>query len=238
MLDRPTLAETLNGFTTAADTLAPTDDPVYRVLEQKGLARYPHDLTRAHQLMTEAGWARGGDGLYRSAAGDLFNLEARTSDKADNVREGQALAGEWKAAGINTSAYGIPDAAANKDEQKAVFPGVLGWPLDYSPEAMQAWVSAQIPTQATRWRGSNFGGYTNPTFDGLYDQMLAALEVPKRQSLFADVLKINADDAVSVFLYYDTSTSTVAYRKGIRGVGPVATAQQINSWNIHTWEMD
>jgi peptide/nickel transport system substrate-binding protein len=238
MLDRPTLAETLNGMTTAADTLAPLDDPVYRALEQKGLARYPYDLTRAHQLMTEAGWSRGSDGLYRSGSGDLFNLEARTSDKADNVREGQALAGEWKAAGINTSAYGIPDAAANKDEQKAVFPGVLGWPLDYSPEAMQAWVSAQVPTQATRWRGSNFGGYVNPAFDRLYDEMLATLEVPKRQSLFADVLKINADEAVSVFLYYDTATSTVAYRKAIRGIGPVATAQQINSWNIHTWEMD
>jgi peptide/nickel transport system substrate-binding protein len=237
MLDRPTLADTLNGFTSAADTLAPVEDPVYRVLDQKGLSRYSYDLARAQQVMAEAGWTRGADGLYRSAAGETLNLEVRSSDKSDNVREGQALAGEWKTAGINTTSYAIPDSASNKDEQKAVFPGVLGWPLTYAPETMQVWTSSQIPSQATRWRGDNFGGYSNTSFDALYDQMVGTLDVAKRQSLLADLLKINADVAMSIYLYYDTATSTVAYRKGILGVGPVATAQLVNSWNIETWDV-
>lgn len=238
MLDRQTIADTLNGLTKAADTLPPPDDAIYRLLEQKGLARYPYDLSRAQRLMADAGWTRGADGLYRSAAGETFNLEVRTSDKADNVREGQALAGEWKTAGINATSYAIPDNAANKDEQKAIYPGILGWPIRYTPDALQDWISSQIPTQANRWRGRNFGGYANPAFDALYDQLLVALELPKRQSLYADLLKINADEAVSIFLYYDTSTNTVAFRKGVRGVGMVPSVQLINSWNIHTWEMD
>src|SRR5438093_1493701 len=126
--------------------------------------------------------------------------------------------------------------AANKDEQKAVFPGVLGWPLTYAPETMQVWTSSQIPSQATRWRGDNFGAYSNTSFDALYDQMVGTLDVPTRQSLLADLLKINADVAMSIYLYYDTATSTVAYRKGIVGVGPVAIAQLVNSWNIGAWD--
>lgn len=238
MLDRTTLADTLNGMTTAADTLPAPGDPVYRALEQKGFARYPYDLTRAQRLLADAGWSRGADGLYRSGAGETLNLEVRTSDKSDNVREGQALAGEWKTAGVNSTTYAIPDAAANKDEQKAVFPGVLGWPLRFTLDAPQAFAGSQVPTQTTRWRGNNFGGYVNTTFDALYDDLLISLEVPKRESVYADILKILADDAVSIFLYYDTATNTVAYRKGISGVGRVASGQLINAWNIHTWELD
>jgi peptide/nickel transport system substrate-binding protein len=239
MLDRQTIADTLvYGLTKPADTLPPPEDPIYGALDQKGFARYGYDLSRGQQLLAEAGWTRGSDGLYRSASGQLFDLEVRTSGKTDNVREGQALASEWKSAGINATPFAFADNAANKDELKAVYPGLLGWPLDFSPEAMQNWISSQIPTQAGGWKGSNFGGYVNQKFDSVYDEQLVALEAPKRQSLFADLLKILADDAVSVFLYYDTSTYTVAYRKGIRGVTRVPSLQQINAWNIQTWEMD
>lgn len=238
MLDRTTLADTLNGMTSPADTLPPPDDPIFRALERKGFARYGYDLARGQRLMGEAGWSRGADGLYRSTAGETLNLEVRTSDKSDNVREGQALAGEWKTAGINTSTYAIPDAASNKDEQKAVYPGLLGWPLRYNIDSLQAWAGSQIPTATTRWRGSNFGGYTNPTYDKLYDDLLVSLEAPRRESVLSDILKLVADDAISVFLYYDTSTNTFAYRKGIQGVGKVYSGQLINAWNIHTWDRD
>jgi peptide/nickel transport system substrate-binding protein len=240
MLDRQMLADTLNGLTTAADTLVPTDDPIYPVLEQKGFGRYPYDLSRAQRLMGDAGWTRGADGLYRSGAGETFNLEVRSSDKTDNVREGQALAGEWKTAGLNTTPYAFPDGAATavKDEAKATFPGVLGWPMNYTPETLLSWISSQTPTEANRWKGANFGAYTNPRYDTLYDQLLVALEVPQQRSLWADLLKINADDAVSVYLYYDTTTSTVAYRKGIKGVTRVPAAQRVNAWNIHLWDME
>ena len=43
---------------------------------------------------------------------------------------------------------------------------------------------------------------------------------------------------MSIYLYYDTATSTVAYRKGIVGVGPVAIAQLVNSWNIMVVQKD
>lgn len=239
LLDRQTLADSLlYGITKPADTLAPPEDPVYQALEQKGLARYPYDPNRGQQLLASAGWTRGADGMYRSASGQLFDLEVRTSGKTDNVREGQALAGEWKNAGLNATPFAFADNASNKDELKAIYPGLLGWPLDFNPEAMQDWISTQIPTQANGWRGRNFGAYLNPRFDALYDEQLVSLETTKRTSLFSDLLKIVADDAVSVFLYYDTSTYTVAYRNGIRGVTLVPPLQQINSWNIQTWEMD
>src|SRR5439155_97059 len=83
------------------------------VAEQRGLARYPYDLQRAQRLMGEAGWTRGADGTYRSAAGEPLALEVRSTDKSDNVRENQAVAAQLKEAGMVTSTVLIPDGASS-----------------------------------------------------------------------------------------------------------------------------
>lgn len=241
MIDRKTLAETLSyGLVSPADTLVAPSDPVYRLLEQRGLARYPFDLQRAQRLMGEAGWTRGGEGVYRSATGEPFALEVRSTDKSDNVRENQAIAAQLKEAGLVTSTVLIPDGASSsvKAEMRSTFPGLLGWSLKDSLETMQHLTNSQTPTEQNRWRGANYGGYSNPTLDGLFDSYAAALELPARQALLADVLKIDADDVASIHLNYDLATSIATFRKGLRGPGTVPVVQLANAWNIHTWELD
>ena len=98
--------------------------------------------------------------------------------------------------------------------------------------------SSQISSAATRWRGSNFGGYSNPTYDRLYDQYIGTLDPAGRQSLAADMLKIEADDLASLHIYHDLATNNAAWRKGVRGPGPLTPYHTVNAWNIHTWELD
>lgn len=239
MLDRQTLADTLQyGLTAPADTIPGPDDPVYRLVEQRGLAKYPFDLARADRLLADAGWTRAPDGVYRSAGGQPFTIEVRASDKAGNVEEGLAVAGMWKSAGLNAQAEMISSKAANADELKATFPGVLAWPLKYTPDVLQSFIASQIPSERTRWKGNNMGGYSNPAFDGLYDRYLSTLQLPERQSLLADLLKLEADQAISLHLYYNVSTNTIAFRKGVRGPGTSPAFQLITSWNVSEWEMD
>ena len=241
MMDRATLAETLSyGLVTPADTLVGPNDPVYRLLEQRGLTRYPFDLARAQRLMGEAGWVRGTDGVYRSPAGDPFSIEVRSTDKSDNVRENQAIAAQLKEAGLVSSTVLIPDAASSsvKAEMRSIFPGLLGWSLKDSLETMQHLTSPQTPTEQNRWRGANYGAYSNPTFDRLFDSYAGALDSSARQGFLADLLKIDADDVASIHLSYDMATSIMSFRKGLRGPGMVPPVQLANAWNIHTWELD
>ena len=74
--------------------------------------------------------------------------------------------------------------------------------------------------------------------DGLFDRYLVTLDTAQRQSLFDDMLKIQADDAVAINLYYDFSTYIGAVRKGVRGPLTVPDTQPVTSWNIATWEID
>src|SRR5205823_2658184 len=96
LLDRQVLADTLQfGLTTPADTVISPSNPIYGLLEQRGLAKYPYDPARGHQLLAEAGWTRGGDGEYRNAAGEPFVIDVQGFDMVNDLPEDQAVAGQW-----------------------------------------------------------------------------------------------------------------------------------------------
>ena len=130
----------------------------------------------------------------------------------------------------------IPSGVANADELRAKTEGVFSNPLRIDPESMGNFTSAQISTEANRWRGSNRGGYVNPLYDRTYGDYLTALETERRQGLLADLLKMAADEVIFAPVYYDASTAYVAFRKGIRGPGEVSSRQLANLWNVQTWD--
>lgn len=241
MIDRQTLAETLlAGLSAPADVLVSPTDPIYRLVEQRGITKYPYDTSAAQRLLAESGWTRAQDGSYRSARGDPFAIDVKFTDYVANVKEGEAVASQWRAAGLQITTGIVPDSApsAVRNEMRHTFSGVLAGPLRDTHEALEAFITSQTGTQANRWNGANRGGYSNPTFDRLYDQSLVTVDVNERQGLIADMLKIEADEAVSMHLFYDMQQQTVAFRKGVHGPGSVAPVQLATAWNIHTWDMD
>jgi len=241
MVDRQTLADTLlAGLSAPADVLVSPPDPIYRLIEQRGMPKYPYDLAGAQRFMAEAGWARGQDGAFRSPRGEPFQIDVRFTDYVANVKEGEAVAAQWRGAGLQTTTSIVPDSAAStlRNEMRHTFTGVLAGPLRDTPEALEAFITSQIGTRANRWNGTNRGGYSNPVFDRLYDQSLVTVNANERQGLIADMVKLEADDVVSMHLFYDMQQQTLAFRKGMRGPGPVATMQLATAWNVHVWEMD
>jgi peptide/nickel transport system substrate-binding protein len=241
MIDRQALAESLiAGLASPADVLVSPGDPIYRLVEQRGLTRYPYDASAAQRLLGDAGWTRSPDGSYRSSRGEPFAIDVKFTDYVANVKEGEAVAAQWRASGLQTTTGIVPDNApsAVRNEMRHTFTGVLAGPLRDTHEALEAFITSQIGTQNNRWVGANRGGYSNPAFDALYDRSLVTLNAGEREGLIADMLKIEVDDAVSMHLFYDMQQQTLAFRKGVRGPGPVAPVQLATSWNIHTWEID
>lgn len=70
--DRQSYVDNLEfGTTTVADTVVSTRDPFHKLIEERGLARYPYDLAQAAQLMAQAGWTRSRWGLPERGRRDL-----------------------------------------------------------------------------------------------------------------------------------------------------------------------
>ena len=237
MTDRSAFVDVLQaGLTSAALTNITREDPAYGLLEQRGLPTYPYDPTSAARMLAEAGWARGADGSYQNGAGQKLAIDVAGTNRGDAGKEIGALAGQWSDAGVQTSETTFNTTATNYDEMRATMKGVFLFNWTIRPEAAEALTTGQVGSEANRWRGTNFSGYSNPVFDRLYEQYSTTLESGKRQETLADLMRMGADDVATIPLYY--LIEPLIYRNGIRGPGLLPPVQLASAWNIHTWEMN
>jgi peptide/nickel transport system substrate-binding protein len=239
LVERQGLADTFAPGGGPADLFASTSDPVYRLAEQRGFARYPYSVTQAERLLADAGWARGTDGVFQNGAGQQFSIEVRiVANTPINVQQGEALADQWKRGGLNAPLYSVPGTAANKSELKANPPGVFMQPDSLTPDTFEVFTSSQVATAQNSWQGRNLLGYVNPEFDRRYAQVNGALDLGQRQSLYADLLRWTVDELPYLPLYYSFDSATTAFHRGIRGPTGILPGQKVGTWNIHEWEMD
>jgi len=237
MLDRQTMAEVLQqGFTIPADASITPRDPTWPLLEQRGFPRRPYDLAQAQRLMAAAGWTRGADGVYRDspqAGGQPLTIEVRGG--SDFGQELTVVAAQWKEAGLDATIFVIPDTTADQRELQNSARGVLAT-SQASGVVFQAFTQAEIGTAENRWQGANRGGYRNPTLERLAQDWAAnAFEESKRLPIQADILKLVADEVVSIPMYYNVRGQSWSRR--IRGPGPFENPLTlVTSWNLHEWD--
>ena len=237
LVDRQSLADTFAPGGAPTDVFVTREDPVFRLVEQRGLTRYPYDLASGERLLTETGWTRGPDGAFQSASGQRFKIEVRVVDVSrGNVQQATALVDQWKRAGLEADLFVIPFVGTNREARAAS-------PFYWQSEGIQPWffesfTTPQLQTPQNNWEGSNLSGHSDPEFDRLYAQYASTLELPARQARYADLQKRIADEALFLPLYYSSGTSYTTFRQGIRGPGAVQQIQKAQSWNIHEWEMD
>lgn len=239
LIDRQSLADTFfPGRSSPPDLFVSKDDPVYRIADQRGIARYPYSVTQAERLLADAGWTRGADGVFQSG-GQRFNIEARVvANTPGNVQQGLAVVDQWKRGGLDSDIFVIAGNATNKPELKATNKGMFMQPDPITPDVLQGFLASQMQTPQNNWQGRNLSGYSNPDFDRMYGQYLNTLDVSQRQSVYADVVRRAAQDVLFLPMYYGSGSSTTSFRKGLRGPTASLPIQTITTWNVHEWELE
>lgn len=130
---------------------------------ERTVRKYGYDTGRALQLLAEAGWTRGADGTLQGAGGERFDLEVRSTEQVHSVREAQIVMGFWKEIGINSTLDVIPRARQQDQEYRAKFSGVSLGNTSSTPDGMTNWITANIPSDANRWRGGTEAHTANPS---------------------------------------------------------------------------
>jgi peptide/nickel transport system substrate-binding protein len=235
-IDRPSLAEILNfGLGgSVADAFFLRADPIFPEVD-RALAKYPYDPARAARLLGDAGWRRASpDGLLTNAAGQTMPLEIRATAGPAGEQETALIAANWKAAGVDSSAYLVPRVLAGNAELAANFPGGLTGKRPITPEFF-AWTTAQTPTAQNRWLGSNRGSFSDPEVDRRNDAVLTATN--PRAWLDANVAlhKRISEQLGMLPLYYPVDA--IVARHPIKG--PLGHfTYPCYSWNIFEWGFD
>jgi peptide/nickel transport system substrate-binding protein len=236
-LDRDTMVETLQvGLTQRADFIAPVGDPVLAVATSQALPLYPFDPNRSAELMSQAGWTKGPNGVLRSPAGQAFSGAAATSNEGTNAQEAAIVASQLSTAGFQTDPAPYAQTTSNRNQLAMTFPSMLIKPWNFSIQAPGSLRQSQIGTSQNGYGGNNYGGYVNATYEDLYRSYAGELEPAPRQRALFEIVKLLDEQLPVLPMFY--VPQVYAFRKGLTGPGPTAYLQAGSTWNIATWAME
>ena len=209
-IDRKTLSNRLfDGKQPVADSWVNPLSPMY----SDAVTTYPYDPGRARALLAEAGWQPGPDGICRNAQGGRLSLVLSTT-AGNRLRElvEQVLQNQWKAACIEVVLKNeLPRTLFGETLKQREYPGMVmyGWTSAVTEGPRRMLHSAQIPTAANNWGGSNFIGFDNARMDALIDQAETELDPAKAKPLWAEMQAIYAEQLPALPLFFRTEPHVV-----------------------------
>lgn len=205
-----------------ADTrVLPTLD--YFGAADRAISKYPFDLRRSEQLMNEAGYVKGPDGIFASADGSRFEGQDWISANAQSELTQAIMLNTWKRAGFDLASHFISQAEEREARIRAERPGL------YTGDggSLETLGSDSIPTPENRWTGSNRGSYSSPQYDKALLGWTASLDRGERVRDLVEMARIYSEDLPSIPIHYNLGVS--AHTAALKGVVDEAT-------EIHLWE--
>ncbi len=237
-IDRPGIIDGLfEGQGVSTDNFVPPTVPYFQEVDRV-IAKYPFDTRRAEQYMTEAGFAKDGEGFYASPTTGRFKTDVRVTAGPEFER-GQAIVMDaWRRAGVDVSGSILPAAQARDREARQTFPGMAsrGGGLEE-----RSFTTAEIGSPANRWTGDNRGGWSNPEYDRIYNAFTATIDQVERTRNTVQMLKLLGEElpAYPMYLALQVNIQVAGLQgpePGTSGFGAM-TPGTLPYWNIQDWEL-
>ncbi|MFH2091185.1 MAG: extracellular solute-binding protein [Pseudomonadota bacterium] len=153
----------------------------------------PYDIQEVERLMTDAGWARGNDGIW--AKNDLRFSVKVTYSHEEHMPRLVVLKEEALKAGIELLLEKLdPSASYKKVMEKKHDVGWLGWSTSMRPSYWQSWHSDNAHKPQT----NNITNTDNPEMDALIDQFRASLDEEERIELSKKIQRLIHDQGAFV----------------------------------------
>jgi len=228
-VDRQTMVDSLlrPGISSVAHFFLGPRETDYRDVEGSAV-RYEYDPRRAAQLVEEAGYHRGADGLFLDRANQPLNLEIRNRGIEIGIRSMFITADYWKQLGMGVEGIVVPIQRAQDRPYMAGFPGYLLYNQPVDINYLKRIHSSQSPLPENGFVGQNNSRYANPEFDALIEQHFATIPRQDRLQVLRQIVRHSTDQVLVMGLFYNTETTMIGNRLQNVTVG--------FPWDAHLWE--
>jgi peptide/nickel transport system substrate-binding protein len=200
---------------------------------------YPLDVAKAKQLLDDAGWKVGSDGI-RSKDGQRLRLKYQTTTGNKLREDSQVLIVEnMKAVGIEFFIENQPSAlligswAANSPRKKGNYDIIMyssNAGIDPHSQMLNYFDSKSIPSPDNQG-GVNYSRWNDPETDKLIEQAGTIPDWPQRKALYCQAAQRVVDGASHIYLYQRFNLNS--YRERLQGW--VATGWNNDGWNAADW---
>ena len=234
-IDRNTISNQLYGFAGRATCNVLAGPTIYASTANDDCLTQDIDL--ANQILDEAGWLPGPDGI-RQKDGVRLSILYQTS--TNSVRQStQALIKQWwSMIGVETELRNIDSAVffggdpASPDTYGKFFADVEMYTNSFDgtdPERyMGNWVAGEISGEENQWLGNNIPRWTNPEYDALVAEMAETADFDERIRIAKAQNDILVQDYVMIPLVHRGDVS--AHANSLLGV-------RMNSWDSELWNI-
>ena len=199
--------------------------------------KWEFNIEKANQILDQAGWKRGGDGV-RTKDGQRLKVVFQTAINAPRqktqaiVKQACAKAGiEVENKAVVASVYfssdvGNPDTYTKFYTDIQMYTTTMGAP---DPQTfMRQFISTEIASKENKWQGRNITRWRNPEYDRLFNASETELDSVKRAGLF-----IKMNDLV----IHDVVVIPVLWRSVISAVSNKLKNTEITGWDSNLWNL-
>ncbi|HLW60956.1 MAG TPA: peptide ABC transporter substrate-binding protein [bacterium] len=240
-IDRETIAKQLYGQTGESTANVLTTPTRVNSKDTKVI----FDLAKANQLLDEAGWQRGSDGV-RQKNGVKLELTYATSVNSLRQKEQEVVKAGWEKLGIRVTLKAV-DAAVyfgsmpgNNDTLSHFYTdtemhtATFGspFPATYMARFYSGDPAKDIPQKENNWSGQNICRWVNKDYNQLYEKGLVELDPKKNDELWIKMNDLVVGQGVSLPII---DRKDVSARAKTLDVGPNMTPFDSQTWNIADW---
>ncbi len=196
--------------------------------------KYDYNPVKAKQILDEAGWKSGPDGVREKSG---LKLAFKISTNAGNkIREkfNEIAKQNWEAVGARVDIQNYESAAFFGDilDHIKFDIAVFGWVSGVDPDCYSLWHSNQIPDE-NHGQGQNYVGYKNPRIDYLLTAGQTEINPAKRKKIYDEVQQILSEDVPYMFVYYYNDVNAVNEKLANFKTNPT---QAYFTWNMAEWD--
>lgn len=192
------------------------------------------DINAARELLAQAGWAQGPDGILVKNGRKLAFVLATTANNKVREAVAQSIAQQLKEVGIAVEIRPI--------EAKTFFNEVLrtrkfetalyAWVEGMDPDNLSMWHSRKIPNQANGYDGQNYPGWRNAEIDALTESGVRTVDVEARKQIYFRIQDLIIQEYPVIPLYFRVNIAAV--RKNVANYRPNPTPAG-DFWNAWEW---
>ena len=240
-IDRETMAKQLYGPTGNATSnvlTTPTN------LASKNTS-IEFNIDKANQLLDQAGYTRGSDGIRMTPAGIRMHVVYQTTINSLRQKEQEIVKNGWQQIGIETELKSVdagvffsadagnPDTNSKFWADTEMFTSTFGspFPLNYMKLFYSGNPDTDVAQASNKWAARNYTRWVNADFNALLDQVKAETDVQKAQQLWIQANDLVINNYISIPLIDRNNADGKA--KNIQG--PNLSPFDDWSWNIADW---